>query len=301
MPINASPHFKKAQAEYLQAETTEQKIKALKKMISLAPRHKGAENLRAELKRRLAKLKYTKEKEIKKKKASKKGIRKEGIQVVLCGSTNSGKSSLLSALTNASPLIAPYNFTTKESVIGTLHYQDMKFQIIDMPAINYETFNQSLANTADILLITITSIKNIPFILPFLEKAKGKRIFVFNKSDLLTEEEKRKISSYLSTKKYIFVLISCKSQEGIEELKEKLVENSGVIRIYTKEPGKGVDKEPIIMKPPVTIEDIAEKILKKDIKIKEIRVTGPSSKFPNQKVGLKHELKDKDVVEFHTI
>jgi hypothetical protein len=39
MPINASPHFEKAQVEYEQAKTTEQKIKFLKKMITLAPKH----------------------------------------------------------------------------------------------------------------------------------------------------------------------------------------------------------------------------------------------------------------------
>ena len=62
MPINASPHFERAQAEYEQAKSTAEKIRLLKKMIALAPKHKGAENLNAQLKRRLAKLKYTKEK-----------------------------------------------------------------------------------------------------------------------------------------------------------------------------------------------------------------------------------------------
>ena len=58
MPINAHPDFLAAEKVYITAETKEQKINALKKMISHAPSHKGAENLRAQLKRRLAKLKY---------------------------------------------------------------------------------------------------------------------------------------------------------------------------------------------------------------------------------------------------
>ena len=48
------------------------------------------------------------------------------------------------------------------------------------------------------------------------------------------------------------------------------------------------------------VENVAEKIFKKKVKIKEARVSGPSSKFPNQKVSLKHKLKDKDTVEFYT-
>ena len=55
MPINASPHFERAQAEYEQAQTIEQKIRCLKKMITLAPKHKGSENLLAKLRTRLKK------------------------------------------------------------------------------------------------------------------------------------------------------------------------------------------------------------------------------------------------------
>ena len=57
MPINASPEYGAAKKEYLAAYTIEEKIEKLKKMISLAPSHKGAENLRAQLRLKLAKLK----------------------------------------------------------------------------------------------------------------------------------------------------------------------------------------------------------------------------------------------------
>jgi uncharacterized protein len=74
-----------------------------------------------------------------------------------------------------------------------------------------------------------------------------------------------------------------------------------VIRIYTKEPGKPKTPEPIVLPQGSTVKQAAEKILKGfSQKIKETHLTGPSSKFPNQKVGLSHILKDKDIVEFHT-
>jgi hypothetical protein len=299
MPTNVSQEFIKAQAKYLAAKTDEDKLRALEEMKKTMPQHKSAENLRANIRQRYKKLKQAIEKKSKQKKG-KEGIKKEGIQVILCGLTNTGKSSLLETITNAKPLIAPYEFTTRRETIGTLNYQDISFQIIDMPAINHETFDQGIVNTADILLIIITKLSELEEINPFLIKAKGKRIVIVNKSDLLNDKEKRKISATLQSKKHNFCLISCKTKEGINKLKDLLIQESGVIRIYTKQPHKAPDNKPVILKPPVTLQILAEKVLKKGIKIKEARVTGPSSKFPNQKVGLKHELKDKDIVEFHT-
>ena len=63
MPINASPEYGATEREYLAAYTIEEKIEKLKKMISLAPSHKGAENLRAQLRLKLSKLKKELEKE----------------------------------------------------------------------------------------------------------------------------------------------------------------------------------------------------------------------------------------------
>ncbi|MBU1136053.1 MAG: GTPase [Nanoarchaeota archaeon] len=297
---NQSPEYQKAEADFLTAKSNEEKVNALEIMIKECPKHKSSEKMLANLKTRYKKLKEKLEKDKKQKKgtSSKKGIKKEGIQIILAGLTNSGKSSLISKLTNASPQIAEYEFTTKQETIGTLDYKGLKFQIIDVPAVNYESFDQGLSNTCDILLIIITAIKDIEIVLPYLEKSCKKRIIVFNKSDLLNSEEKRKIKETLKSKKYNFCMISCKNNEGLDELKEKLLENSGVMRIYTKEPKKQISENPIIMKQESSIKELSKKIFHSSIKIKEIKITGPSSKFPNQKVSLKHILKDKDIVEF---
>jgi hypothetical protein len=299
---NQSPEFIAANKKYLQSQTDEERLLALEEMMKHMPKHKAGESMRANIRTRYKKLKQKIQTNKKKKKSGKHGIKKEGIQVVLVGLTNSGKSSLLSTLTNAEPKIDSYEFTTKSPVIGTLHYQGIQFQIIDMPAVNYEEFEQGITNTADILMIIITEISQISEILPFLEKAEGKKIICFNKSECLSSEQKRKISETLKTKKFSFSIISCITKENVEQLKSLLLENSGMIRVFTKSPEqKNPEKKPVILKPGSTVEQAAEKILKKGIKIKEVRVTGPSSKFPNQKVGLKHELKDKDIIEIHTI
>lgn len=297
---NAHPEYLNAEKKFHLAQTDEERLECLKEMMSYMPQHKGAERLRADLRLRYKKLKEKLEIQKKKKKAaSKPGIKKEGIQVTLVGLTNSGKSSLLSLLTNAKPEISEIDFTTQQPVVGILYYQGIKFQIVDMPAVNHESFDLGTVNVTDIILIMIKEIKEIDFILPYLQKSTGKKIIIFNKIDPLNENERRKLQATLQSKKYNFCLISCKTQEGLDELKKKLVENSGIIRIFTKQPGKPKDDDPTTMKPGSTVEDLAKKIFYTNTKIKETKITGPSSKFPNQTVGLKHILKDLDVVEFH--
>jgi uncharacterized protein len=301
MPINAHPDFLEAEKKYLEAQTDEQKIKALEEMISKAPSHKGAENLRAQLKTRLKKLK---EKIIRSKKlghSTIEPIKKGYMQVVLIGFTNTGKSSLLKSLTRAEPKIAEYEFTTKKPEIGTLKYQDVDIQLIEIPSIGNENFNIGLVNSSDLILITVTQLEQIPKIIEQIPKAKSKKIVLFNKSDLLDKNQKRKISETLRSKKYNFILTSAKNQENIDELKEKIFQHFPLIRIYLKEPGQPVSTKPLIVKPNSTIKDIARKISSSFINsISEIHLWGPSSKFPNQKIGLSHKLKDKDIVEFKT-
>jgi ribosome-interacting GTPase 1 len=299
MPINAHPDFLAAEKVYITAETKEQKIAALKKMISHAPGHKGAENLRAQLKRRLARLKYANEKEIKQKKGGKQGIRKEDMQGVIVGKTGVGKSWLLKNLTNATPKIASSilnQFTTKIPVVGMMPFQGTNIQLIEIPAIESKYYDKGLVHTADVILILITNLQQLSEIEKNIENFLGKKIIVFNN---INKENSRKISSTLSSKKYNFILIN--SPEDLEKLKEKIFQSIDKIRIYTKEPGKDPDKNrPLILDPKRTIKDAAKKIIRNLENIKEIRIWGPSSKFSGQIVGFNHELKDLDIVEFKT-
>jgi len=300
MPINASPEYIKAEKEYLNAQTLEEKIEKLKKMISVAPKHKGSENLLAQLKSRLKRLseQYEKSQKISKYSGQKTGIKKEGLQVAIVGFTNSGKSTLLNKLTNATPKISETEFTTLKPEVGISKIDSIPVQLIEIPPFNSEYYDKGIVNTADIILILVKNLDEIKIIESNL-KAPGKKIILFNKIDFLSDEEKRKISSTLQSKKYDFVIISAKYGDGLEELKNKIIQNSNRIRIYTKEPSKPKSIEPIIMEKGALVKEIAEKIFKGlSKKIKETKITGPSAKFPNQKVGLKHELKDLDIVEF---
>jgi len=269
-------------------------------MIKVAPKHKSSENLLKELRVRLKKFREKSEK-ASKKSGGKKGIRKEGFQFVLVGLTNKGKSTLLSKLTNATPKIAEYQFTTKEPEIGTFEFEGVKAQIIDSPSIGSDYYDSGLINTGDCLVLVVENIEELEEIEQHLKRARGTKIVAVNKIDRLNENELRKLKAKIKSKRINGLPISAKTTQGLSELKKILFTKTGMIRIYMKEPGKGKQERPMVLKEGATIKDVAEHIFKGFAKtVKGIRLTGPSSKFPNQKVGLNHRLKDKDIIEFHT-
>ena len=305
MPINVNdPEYTKAEMAFHEAKNIEEQLMFLNKMISHAPSHKGAENLRQQLTTKRKKLEAQIEKKKKKGKSTKVGIRKEEMQAVIVGKTNSGKSSLINLLTNTKTKVSAVEFTTKEPVIGIMNYEDSAVQTIEIPATDGEYFDKSIVHTADTVIALVKSDDEIPEIKKSLEIATGKIIYVVNFSDKLSNEEKRKLNARLKSKKYNFEIISCIPNwpdNGIEELKEKIFNSFEIIRIFTKEPGKTKTKKPIIMKPTSTVKEAAEKILKGfSKKVKTVKIWGPSSKFSGQIVGLNHKLKDLDTVEFTT-
>jgi len=304
MPINAHPEFLEAETEYHKAETDEQRLLALEQMMRWMPKHKSAEALRKNIRTRYKKFKQQLQKKAKKAKSGKKGIKKEDLQAVLIGLTNSGKSSILKAITNAQPKIASYGFTTTEPEIGTLNYQGCNIQIIDMPPIASKNFNKGILNSADTILIVVEKLHEIKSTLNLIKNPTIKekpKIIIFNKTDSYDEKTKRKISETLKSKKYNFVLTSTKTDEGLDHLKEKIFKSFNMIRVYTKHANKKQDNIPVVLHPNSTLKDVAEKILHGySKKVKYAKITGPSSKFLEQKIGLTHVVKDRDVVEFIT-
>ena len=301
MPINAHPEYLNAEQEYLNARSDEDRVLALEKMLRYMPKHKSAEALRKNLRTRYKKLRQEIVKSKKLKKSSKKGIKKGEMQAVLIGLTNSGKSSILKILTNAQPKIASYGFTTNKPELGILNFQDCNIQIIDLPPIASENFDKGIVNNADTLLVVVEKTHEIETVLNSIKNLNKPKIIIFNKSDLYDDETKRKIKETLKSKRYNFILISTITNEGVEELKQKILSSFDIIRIYTKHLGKDKDDIPVIMQPNSNLEDVAEKILHGfSKKVVHAIIWGPSSKFPGQQVGLKHIVKDKDIIEFVT-
>ena len=135
MPANLPPQYYEAEEVFRNAQTPEEKIAALKDMLSIMPKHKGTEKLQADLKKRISKLKEEKEKKSKSKSTYNPYlIDKEGAgQVILLGYPNVGKSSIIDSLSNAKVKIAKYPFTTNLPTAGMINFEDIQIQMIDTP------------------------------------------------------------------------------------------------------------------------------------------------------------------------
>ncbi len=129
----------------------------------------------------------------------------------------------------------------------------------------------------------------------------GNRIYlpslvVVNKVDLISLQQLEELQRMLERQ---IIPISAEEKQGLEELKEIILERIELMRIYLRKPGmKEADMdEPIIVKKGVTVKDICLKLhkrFKEDFRYANI--WGTSAKFPGQKVGLSHKLQDSDVL-----
>lgn len=280
MATNAGIEYGLAEQKYRAAKTTEEKIKCLEEMLRTAPHHKASENLLNQIKQKLSKLRFEKEKRTKKAGGKSLNIKREGAaRVVIIGTTNSGKSTLLTKITNAKPLIAEYEFTTKDPEVGIMDYKGIKIQLIEIPAI----------------------------IEHFYETRKGPEyINLIKDSDLIVltyknNTEKNFLIKELWENNIELPIIYYENQDA-EEIKDLIWKNLRLVYVYTKMPGKEPDFPPVALSNGSIVEDLAMKVHKDFLKnFQFARIWGKSSRFSKgQQVGLKHVLEDGDIVEFHT-
>lgn len=326
MPANLPPEYYQAEADYKKAVSIQEKITALEVLISTVPKHKGTDKLRADLRRRLSKLRE----ESAKKKKSGKGdlytVEKQGAaQIALVGFVNSGKSSILSVVTNAHPVIADFPMSTVMPLSGMMPYEDIQFQLVDLPPIGNEStdgwvsgilrladvlmFIVDLSEDADVqteLLLDQLSEWRIPIIKKGNE-AKGEQvltpkplIIVANKYDLPGSETKLKALIEAYDEDYTIIAVSSKNKRGVDLLKKVIFLNSRIIRVYSKEPGKEADlKTPFTLPAGSTVLDLAEIIHKDFVRNLKYTCIWGSAKFDGQRVQKDYVLRDRDIVEYH--
>jgi len=203
VPANLPAEAKHKWREASQARQPEEKIRKLREFLSLVPKHKGTENLRAQVKRKIATLR----REIAEKKRRKAGlggpkffVEKEGdAQIVILGPSNVGRSSLLSLLTNAKVGISNYSYTTKELTPGMFQHEDLQFQLVEAPALMEGSADggawglQTLAaaRNADGLLLMIDSSKDTVEQFSLISRELEKARILTRKPKAKVEIEKR--------------------------------------------------------------------------------------------------------------
>jgi small GTP-binding protein len=328
MPLNLPPDALEAQRRYREAETVEDQVATLEEFLSLIPKHKGTDHLRADLRRKLSKLKSAAQ--------SRKGggkqvspyhIDKEGVgQIVLIGQPNVGKSALVAALTNATPEIADYPFTTWTPTAGMMDVQNIQIQLIDTPPLNEEFVDPEMLNLirrADLILLVVDlqgfPTQQLEDSLALLEKNRilpiqlcdrpfeGRRpafvpiLVLANKCDDERCDQDFEVLCELLEGEWPILPISATTGHNVEQMKQAVFEQLDVVRVFAKPPGKEPDySAPFILKRGGTVGEFAAKV-HQDLarNLKSARVWG-SATHDGQMVGRDHVLHDRDVVELRT-
>jgi len=141
MPANLSPEDKKAEQAFRTAREPRERLDCLKDMLRTIPKHKGTERIQADIKSRIKQLS---DELVEPRKGPARGgsahsVHREGAaQVGLIGSPNSGKSSLHAILTGSKAEIGPFPYTTRAPLPGMLPFEDIAFQLVDLPPISSE-------------------------------------------------------------------------------------------------------------------------------------------------------------------
>jgi hypothetical protein len=266
-------------------------------------------------------------------------IRPEGAaQVALVGPPNVGKSSLHRRLTGSEAPVAPYPFTTRFPDPGMMPHADVQFQLVDLPAVAPErpvAWLASALQTADACLLIVdpgdpacveqldalhavlrersVTLTDQPWPLPPGSPGAPTEgdedpfalrlptLLLANKADRLADAgaELRALLE-LTGLRYPALPVSAATGHGLGEIGPRLFDRLGIVRVYTKAPGRAADRNrPFTLRQGQTVDDVA-RLVHKDLarSLRYARVWGRSG-FGGQQVGRDHPVEDGDVVELH--
>ena len=334
MPTNLPPECVEAEKRYRAAQTLPDRIRTLEEFLALIPKHKGTDKLRADLRARLSKMKS--EGQAPKgpsRRDSTFRIPREGAgQVALVGPPNTGKSALVRALTKATPEVSDAPFTTWEPVPGMMSIEDIQVQLIDTPPLNPDYVEPELIELirrADLMLLVVdlpadpleqlqetvalplenrvvpaplhathaVEIEALRTVIPTLVAANkcdgedGDELFALFQALVADELEGE----------WPMVAVSATAGRHWGVFKQAVFEQLGIIRVYSKVPGKPPDMNaPFVLPAGGTVVDVAAEIHRDLLeKMKAARVWG-AGVHDGQMVGREHQLHDGDIVELYT-
>ena len=339
MPTNVSPEYKKAEDAYRRAREPKERLDCLRDMLRTIPKHKGTDHLQADIKTRIKQLS---EELSGPKKGGRRGgpslvVRPEGAaQVCLVGPPNAGKSHLHTELTGSHSDIGPYPYTTHLPVPGMLPFEDIHFQLVDLPPVSDDFMEPWFVNAlqpADgvLLVIDVSDPECLEQVPTVIERLAEKKIFlrsgwpgldgtpaadtededdpfslslptllIANKSDLDPDPGEVETLEELLGLRYPALTVSAKTGDGLDLLGAFLFRALEIVRVYTKTPGKPADNDkPFTVRRGGTVLDVA-RLVHKDIAegLKFARMWG-TEVFDGQQVGPDHVVVDGDLVELH--
>ncbi|MDH3004296.1 MAG: Obg family GTPase CgtA [Candidatus Shikimatogenerans sp. JK-2022] len=161
------------------------------------------------------------------------------IDVTLIGYPNTGKSTILSKLTNTKPKIGNYDYTTIIPNIGVYNINYNNYLIMDIPAIIENTYlckgvgskyiNYLNNNKLILIVIVINKIKNILKNYNIIKKEINfynikinNKIIILSKYDYIKKKNKKIIKKYFKKNKINYCFFSKYKKKSINNLKKKI-------------------------------------------------------------------------------
>ncbi len=341
MPANLSPEYKAAEAAFRKSRDPRERLDGLREMLRTIPKHKGTEHLQADIKARIKDL--SGELENARRGGGHGGpalvIRPEGAaQVALIGPPNAGKSALHARLTGSGAHVAPYPFTTQFPEPGMMPFEDIHFQLIDLPAVSAAHPVPWLAGTlqtADAALFVVdltdpSDVEQLQAVRALLAQRRvdlvggagadagtppaddeaGSDPFAVRLPTLLVANKAEAVADAaaelqtleeLAGADYPVLAVSADTGLGLAAIAPWLFERLSIVRVYTKVPGHPADRQrPFTLRRGQTVGDVANLVHRDLVRsLRYARVWGASG-FEGQHVGPEHVVADRDVVELHT-
>jgi ribosome-interacting GTPase 1 len=332
MPANLTAQYLDAEKRFKAATTPEEKLSLLEEMLAVIPKHKGTEKMQAQLKTKISRLKSSFQEKTATVRHTHR-IKKSGAgQVVIIGPTNTGKSMLVKALTNANPQVSDYPFTTLTAYPAMMKYENIQVQLVDTPPITpeyMEPWYPDIIKTADGVLILMDPSAVDPDPVDafqcLLERLKQKKIefikddqdpsliftaevgwslkktlIIANKSDLPNAGENLEILRELVELDIDWVPISALTGEGLENLEKRIFLMLGIIRVHSKIPGKKVEFDsPFTLKKGSTVMDMARAVHQDFAHNLKFARIWNKNKYDGQRVNRDWVLEDEDIIELH--